>query len=100
MNSSYPQHLIWRTLLAGLLFVLAFHFPFSRACGKDKQSKSPKQDEACLACHGQAGMKSEKGKDISIRPEKHAASVHGILACSDCHTQIKEFPHPAKIRRV
>ena len=45
-------------------------------------------------------MKSEKGKDISIRPEKHAASVHGILGCTDCHTTIKDFPHPAKIPKV
>ena len=45
-------------------------------------------------------MKSEKGKDISIRPEAHAASVHGILACRDCHTAIKEFPHPTKIAKV
>lgn len=45
-------------------------------------------------------MKSEKGKDISIRPEAHAASAHGILACRDCHTAIKEFPHPAKIAKV
>ena len=45
-------------------------------------------------------MKSEKGKDISIRPEKHVASVHGVLGCTDCHTAIKEFPHPAKIPQV
>jgi len=53
-----------------------------------------------LACHGQPGMKSDAGKNISIAPEKHAASVHGILACQDCHTAIKDFPHPAKIQRV
>ena len=68
-----------------------------------RQEKSPqplKQDEACLACHGQPDMKSGKGKSISIRPEKHAASVHGILGCADCHTSIKDFPHPAKIAKV
>ena len=67
------------------------------------QTKSPKplkQDETCLACHGQAGMKSESGKSISIEPAKHAASVHGILGCTDCHTAIKEFPHPAKVAKV
>lgn len=45
-------------------------------------------------------MKSEKGKDVFIRPERHAASVHGILGCTDCHATIKEFPHRAKIPRV
>ena len=59
-----------------------------------------KQDEPCLACHGQGGMKSEKGKDISIRPESHASSAHGIFGCTDCHSSIKEFPHPARIAKV
>jgi len=45
-------------------------------------------------------MKSEKGADISINAARHAASVHGILGCTDCHTTIKDFPHPAKIQKV
>jgi len=45
-------------------------------------------------------MKSAKGKSISIRSEKHAASAHGILGCTDCHTSIKDFPHPTKIAKV
>ncbi len=60
----------------------------------------PAGDEECLACHGQAGMKSGGGKDISIDPAKHAASAHGVLGCKDCHTSIKEFPHPSKIAKV
>jgi formate dehydrogenase gamma subunit len=60
-----------------------------------------KQDESCLACHSQAGMKSDAGRSISIDPAKHAASVHGtLLGCTDCHTDIKDFPHPAKRVKV
>ena len=59
-----------------------------------------KQDETCLACHGQAGMKSDSGKSISIDPVKHAASVHGSLGCTDCHTTLKDFPHPSKVPKV
>jgi formate dehydrogenase gamma subunit len=57
-------------------------------------------DQECLACHGQAGMKSDAGKSISIDPAKHAASAHAILGCKDCHTAIKDFPHPAKVAKV
>ena len=67
------------------------------------QPKTPpplKQDESCLACHGQAGMTSSAGKSISIDPAKHAASVHGTLGCNDCHTTIKDFPHPDKVPMV
>ncbi|HEX8766523.1 MAG TPA: hypothetical protein VF740_15245, partial [Candidatus Acidoferrum sp.] len=45
-------------------------------------------------------MKSGKGNSISLRPDKHAASVHGAFACTDCHTSIKDFPHPAKVAQV
>lgn len=57
-------------------------------------------DQDCLACHGQAGMKSDAGKNISIDPARHAASAHGVLGCKDCHTDIKDFPHPAKVVKV
>jgi cytochrome b subunit of formate dehydrogenase len=57
-------------------------------------------DQECLACHGQAGMKSDAGKSISMDPAKHAASAHGVLGCKDCHTDIKEFPHPSKVLKV
>ncbi len=61
---------------------------------------APAGDQDCLACHGQAGMKSDAGKNISIDTAKHAASAHGVLGCKDCHTDIKEFPHPAKVVKV
>jgi protein-arginine kinase activator protein McsA len=45
-------------------------------------------------------MKSDAGKSISIDPARHEASSHGVLGCRDCHTAIKDFPHPAKIPKV
>jgi formate dehydrogenase gamma subunit len=89
-----------RWFCAVLVLFLSGGFPFLPVNAQQAPAHPLKQDEPCLACHGQAGMKSEKGKDISIRPEAHTASAHGILACRDCHTSIKEFPHPAKIAKV
>jgi len=83
-----------------LFFLLACLCIPSASREQEKPVPPLKQDEACLACHGQTGMKSEKGKDISIRPEKHAASAHGILGCTGCHATIKDFPHPAQIPKV
>lgn len=71
-----------------------------RAYGQPKPAQPLKQDESCLACHGQAGMTSATGKSISIDPARHAASVHGTLGCTDCHTTIKDFPHPDKVIQV
>jgi formate dehydrogenase gamma subunit len=83
-----------------LVVLLSYSYLSIFARNQEKPAQPLKQDEACLACHGQADMKSEKGRNISIRPEQHAASVHGILGCKDCHTAIKDFPHPTKISKV
>jgi cytochrome b subunit of formate dehydrogenase len=83
-----------------LLFVLISAFIPELLTAQPKQSTPPNRDADCLACHGQAGMKSDAGKNISIDPGKHAASLHGILACTDCHTTIKDFPHPAQVAKV
>jgi cytochrome b subunit of formate dehydrogenase len=89
-----------RVLHAGLLLAVAWVLAPTRVAANAKNPSPPKQDETCLACHGSPGMKSEKGKDISINPAKHAASAHAVLGCQDCHTSIKDFPHPAKIAKV
>jgi cytochrome b subunit of formate dehydrogenase/5-methylcytosine-specific restriction endonuclease McrA len=99
-SAQHSNRPAWPAVSPGLLILLACSCLPSFARNQEKPAQPLKQDEACLACHGQPGMKSEKGVDISIRPEKHAASVHGILGCRDCHTAIKDFPHPAKSSRV
>ena len=45
-------------------------------------------------------MTSPAGKSISVDPENHAASVHGTLSCIDCHTNIKDYPHPDRVKQV
>ncbi len=86
--------------LCSLLIVLACVLAPTPATANPKNAHPLKQDETCLACHGAAGMKSGKGQNISINPSKHAASAHGVLGCQDCHTSIKDFPHPAKVPKV
>lgn len=93
-----------RKALSRFLFFAPLLFAFfplhTLARHQEKTVQPLKQDEACLACHGQPDMKSSKGNSISIRPDKHAASVHGAFACTDCHTSIKDFPHPAQVAKV
>ncbi len=87
-------------IVCGLLIALAWVLAPTRAAAQPKKAEPLKQDESCLACHGTAGMKSDKGKSIAVDPAKHAAGSHGILGCTDCHRDIKEFPHPGRIVRV
>ena len=54
----------------------------------------------CLGCHGDAGMQDGSGHSISVDAQKFHSSIHGSLECSNCHSDIKEYPHPAKIAPV
>jgi len=93
--------LVW--LLALYSFSFCVPIPAQARARARAQASAPhplKQDESCLACHGQPGMTSEKGKSIPIDPAKHAASVHGTLSCKDCHSTIKDYPHPVKVVKV
>ncbi len=59
----------------------------------------PASDQDCLACHGEAGMKSESGRSLHVDAAKFKDSVHSALGCTDCHTGVKEYPHPKPMRR-
>jgi cytochrome b subunit of formate dehydrogenase len=88
-------------LILSNLVILVFLLIAVPVQAQSKPAHPLKQDESCLACHGEAGMKSDSGKSVAIDPSKHAASVHGgVLGCTDCHTSIKEFPHPPKVAKV
>jgi predicted CXXCH cytochrome family protein len=57
------------------------------------------RNEACLVCHSKEGMIMPIGEDqvlVTIDSAQFDASVHGAnaVACTDCHVDIDDFPHP------
>ncbi len=78
----------------------------------------------CLDCHGDEGIlswsASERsdnvkpggpertprkvppfpGISLHVDPQAYAASVHGDLDCTDCHGDVKDLPHTARLARV
>src|SRR5207237_3753618 len=66
------------------------------AAPKSKPADKPANDQ-CLACHGDPTLAKEvNGKPFSlfVNPDKFKDSIHGsILACVDCHTDLKTAPH-------
>lgn len=58
------------------------------------------KDDACLACHKNAGPGITFGDglkvSVSVDPQVFSASVHGQkgVACVDCHVGISGYPHP------
>jgi len=54
----------------------------------------------CLACHADASAQDASGKSVAVDAPKFHTSIHGSLQCGDCHSSIKEYPHPDKVTRV
>lgn len=54
------------------------------------------QNSDCLACHNDTTLAtSAQGKPVSlyVSEKSFEQSAHGVLKCSDCHTDIKSIPH-------
>jgi formate dehydrogenase gamma subunit len=54
------------------------------------------QNSDCLACHNDANLTtSVQGRQVSLYvPDRtFQQSAHGVLNCTDCHTDIKSVPH-------
>lgn len=56
------------------------------------------EDQKCLACHGSAGMEKPlaDGETLSlhIQGDNFANSVHRIIGCAGCHSDIDLAKHP------
>ena len=60
-------------------------------------------NDDCLACHEDPDLTTERqGKEVSLSVDErtYRKSVHGEMACADCHTAIEELPHDEMLPRV
>ena len=48
----------------------------------------------CLSCHADKTLQDASGHSVGVDGDKFHSSIHGVLNCTDCHTSIKEYPHP------
>ena len=77
---------------------LEFGLIFAVSLGQSWARALPAADQECLACHGEAGMKSGSGRSLHVDAAKFKNSMHAALSCSDCHVGVKEYPHPKGMR--
>ncbi len=84
----------------GLFFLVFTLFAQQGEPSRTPQKAAAVPDSDCLACHSQEDLKSEKGASVYADPARHKASVHADVPCVACHTEIHDFPHPAKVRKV
>jgi hypothetical protein len=62
-------------------------------------SENLPDNSACLACHGEPGtsftLPSGEAFSLSIDSSHFTGSAHKDIACSECHSNITTYPHPA-----
>ncbi len=54
----------------------------------------------CLMCHADKTLQDPAGHSVSVDGDTFGKSIHGVLKCGDCHTSIKDYPHPDKVTPV
>ncbi|MGB7292285.1 MAG: cytochrome c3 family protein [Thermodesulfobacteriota bacterium] len=67
----------------------------------EPETKLSEEVEFCLACHSDQSLStvlpSKEEMSVYLNPDKFASSIHGDkLACTDCHSDISDYPHPEK----
>lgn len=89
----------WAVLVLFILLLAATAFG-----GKTPKAPPKPTAEECLACHGDAGLATERdGKPVSlaVNPDAFKNSIHGsILTCVDCHADVTMSPHQATPAKV
>ena len=76
--------------LRNILFVLALLLLASAAGAQ-------MTNDDCLGCHSDATAVKDLGngktRSVHVDPAAFTGSVHGPLGCTDCHGDIKDYPH-------
>jgi predicted CXXCH cytochrome family protein len=70
-------------LIAALILFLLFGVPSFLHAQTD-----------CLSCHADKMLQDASGHSVGVDADGFHESIHGSLGCNDCHTSIKEYPHP------
>lgn len=83
-------------VFTGILLVL-FALPRPLSAGEPASADV----EFCLSCHSNKDLElvlpSGEKRSLFVEPETFARSVHGgKLRCTDCHSDISTYPHPAR----
>lgn len=67
------------------------------------QGAKPPANDDCLACHNDPEAARAGGSSVAVLSGPFEKSVHGALACIDCHADLAgtvDFPHAEKLKRV
>ncbi len=54
-------------------------------------------NDDCLGCHSDVSATKDLGngktKSVHVDPAAFGKSIHGVLGCTDCHSDVADYPH-------
>jgi hypothetical protein len=84
--------------VAAFLALLPVASPTARA------AEPSAADQRCLACHGIQGMEKALGDgnklSLHVESDTFAKSVHSVVGCAACHTDINLASHPPSTKDI
>lgn len=57
-------------------------------------------NDTCLTCHGMEGIADPSGRALFVSGEAFGGSEHGVLQCTNCHSDAVSVPHEEKLKPV
>ncbi len=84
----------WGRIIAGALFaIIVGGVSISQAFANERNS----DPDGCLICHALPDLNfiDQQGqlRNASINSKHYLSSLHGSIACTDCHQNLKYYPH-------
>jgi nitrate/TMAO reductase-like tetraheme cytochrome c subunit len=72
------------------------------AAGQAAAAPSAAPNSDCAMCHEDDAAVRADGRPIVVKLAAFETSIHGAMACVDCHTDVAkaEMPHPEKLAKV
>jgi nitrate/TMAO reductase-like tetraheme cytochrome c subunit len=73
-----------------------------QAQAPEASQPAPPANSDCFACHEDDSAARADGRPVVVKTAVFEKSVHGALACVDCHADLAraELPHPEKLAKV
>lgn len=76
----------------------------AQAATVNPAARLSKSDQACLVCHGTAGMSKALGSrerlSLHVDADGYARSVHQGMGCTACHSAVEVGAHPQAAKKI
>lgn len=87
-----------------LVIAAILAFLMLSACARAADSPLSEADQICLGCHSQERLEKKLANketlSLHVEVQAFAKSVHGVIGCAGCHSDVSIKSHPSKAKKI